>query len=97
MSKPIERCGAEKCVDLKTVFKLVNYAAMCPGNGNNLALRWASEHNNEELVKFLLAHKDVNPSDLENDAIYKAARFGHVNILKLLVSFSAWEKIGIAP
>ena len=52
----------------------------------NFPLRVACEKGHVELVNVLLRWKNVDPADLNNDAVKKAAEYGHVDCLKLLLS-----------
>ena len=53
--------------------------------GDNRAIRWASMRGHIEIVKLLLEHEKVNPTDRDNEAISWANSYNHKEIVRLLL------------
>jgi ankyrin repeat protein len=69
--------------DLKLVERLVNNGAN-PAGDHNFAIRCASGNNNFEIVKYLAGLAAVDPTAENNNALFQAAKNGHLKIVVLL-------------
>jgi hypothetical protein len=59
-----------------------------PTVNRNSPIRWASEKGYVEIVKILLAQKNVNPADMANSALKNACEYGQLEVVKLLMNDS---------
>ena len=57
-----------------------------PANGNNEAIRWASENGQIDVARLLLTDDRVNPADMNNDAIRGASENGQIDVVRLLLT-----------
>lgn len=56
------------------------------GTHRNLAIRYAAAHNQIAVVTQLLNKEEVDPADIDNEALFQAAFNGHASMCQILLS-----------